>query len=76
MCLQIILDKIAHKGKQMQAGIPPIYPMIPIWIEERVKLFASGDQSVLQHHRVLDMYIVISGTVDQQEIAFKLCYMR
>lgn len=62
--LKFSLKEIGHHGIEVPGGIAAVDAMISIWIIKRFKLLVCSDQRIYQIHRILEVDIVVTGSVN------------
>ena len=74
--LQLSLQEVGHLRVQVPSGISTRNPMVPVGVVKGFKLLVGRDEGIDEVHCILEVDVVISSSMDQQEIAFQLVDMR
>ena len=69
--LQVLHNKFGHSCIEMNGGASTVYPMVLIGIELHLKLFIGLYQCLCKIHGVLEMDIIITPTMYQQELSLQ-----
>ena len=74
--LQLPLQEVSHLRVEVPGGVPSRNPMVPVGVVEGFKLLVGRNERIDEVHSILEVDVVITGSMDQQEIAFQLVDMR
>ena len=65
------IDKCSHFFEKVQSGVFAFANSVSsVWVGKIIELFICLHKSIDHLHRILNMYVIVSGSMDKQIIAF------